>query len=497
MPLTAGGTATCTTTALVASGSAYAIAAIYSSNSGYSGSTGNYAMTVNKDATTSTVTGCTPNPSTYQASVTCTATVVSNSPGSGTPTGSVAFQSPLGTNITGCSLSPLVSGSATCSTTTLPAGPDSVYAVYSSDGNFLSSTSAGYAQVVKASTVNVTVGTSPAGLAFSVDGTSYPSAQKFTWTVGVEHTIATTSPQTPVAGTKETFASWSDGGALRHVVTATANTTSYTASFNTSYLLTTGVSPSGGGTVTPAAGSYYAAGTKAPLVATPSAGYVFSSWTASPVAVASASSTSTSVTMGAAAETVIANFISALTVSPSPSYSFGTVYLKGGNSEEFVEVNQCPKSLAGGSHCTISVTFIAGPFYAPQTATLSIMDDAPGNPQTVTLTATVIDPVASFSPSSLSFGTQTAGTSVTKTVTLTNPGATTLSITGMTVTGTGAAEFTLTPTSTCGSSLTAGGNCTISVTFKPVAKVSYSATLNVTDNARSGTQTVPLSGTGH
>jgi len=525
VPLTAGGTATCTTTALVASGSAYAIAAIYSSNSGYSGSTGNYAMTVNKDATTSTVTGCTPNPSTYQASVTCTATVVSNSPGSGTPTGSVAFQSPLGTNITGCSLSPLVSGSATCSTTTLPAGPDSVYAVYSSDGNFLSSTSAGYAQVVKASTVNVTVGTSPAGLAFSVDGTSYPSAQKFTWTVGVEHTIATTSPQTPVAGTKETFASWSDGGALRHVVTATANTTSYTASFNTSYLLTTGVSPSGGGTVTPAAGSYYAAGTKVPLVATPSAGYVFSSWTASPVAVASASSASTSVSMGAAAETVTANFISALTVSPSPSYSFGTVYLaslstenftvsnigttpitvtgplisivKGGNSEEFVEVNQCPKSLAGGSHCTISVTFIAGPFYAPQTATLSIMDDAPGNPQTVTLTATVIDPVASFSPSSLSFGTQTAGTSVTKTVTLTNPGATTLSITGMTVTGTGAAEFTLTPTSTCGSSLTAGGNCTISVTFKPVAKVSYSATLNVTDNARSGTQTVPLSGTGH
>ncbi|HUE03259.1 MAG TPA: Ig-like domain repeat protein, partial [Bryobacteraceae bacterium] len=41
VPLTAGGTATCTTTALVASGSAYAIAAIYSGNSGYSGSTGN------------------------------------------------------------------------------------------------------------------------------------------------------------------------------------------------------------------------------------------------------------------------------------------------------------------------------------------------------------------------------------------------------------------------------------------------------------------------
>jgi len=125
------------------------------------------------------------------------------------------------------------------------------------------------------------------------------------------------------------------------------------------------------------------------------------------------------------------------------------------------------------------------------------MDNAPGNPQTVTLTATVIDPVASFSASSLSFGTQTVDTSATKTVTLTNKGATTLSITGMTVTGTGAAEFTLKPTSTCGSSLAAGSSCTISVTFKPVAKVSYAATLNLTDNAQSSTQTVPLSGTGH
>jgi predicted outer membrane repeat protein len=383
VPLTAGGTATCTTTALVASGSAYAIAAIYSGNSGYSGSTGNLTngMTVNKDATTSTVTGCTPNPSTYLALVSCTATVVANASGSGAPTGSIAFQSPLGTNITGCSLSPLVSGSATCSTTTLPAGPDSVYAVYSGDGNFLTSTSVSYPQVVKASTVNVTVGTSPAGLAFTVDGTKYTSAQNFSWSIGAPHTIATTSPQTPVAGTEDTFANWSDSGALSHVVTATAGTTSYTASFNTSYLLTTGVSPSGGGTVTPASGSYYAAGTKVPLVAKPSAGYVFSSWTASPVAVASASSASTSVTMGAAAETVTANFISALTVSPSPSYSFGTVYLgsltienftvsnigttpitvtgplislvQGGNSDEFVEVNLCPKSLAGGSHCTI------------------------------------------------------------------------------------------------------------------------------------------------
>ena len=286
-------------------------------------------------ATTTSITGCTPNASTYGQSVTCTVTVSA----SDTPTGTITW-----TNLSGCSTSALSGGSASCTTSTEPVGSNIISATYSGDSNNSASSSAGYsqmvndataatvvtsssnpsvygqsvtftatisgqyglikgwikkakpgvhsedvsgtvtwsantgcgatsvtsgnpgdvykrqgyAQVVKASTVNVTVGTSPAGLAFSVDGTSYPSAQKFTWTVGVEHTIATTSPQTPVAGTKETFASWSDGGALRHVVTATANTTSYTASFNTSYLLTTGVSPSGGGTVTPAAGSYYA-----------------------------------------------------------------------------------------------------------------------------------------------------------------------------------------------------------------------------------------------
>jgi hypothetical protein len=57
--------------------------------------------------------------------------------------------------------------------------------------------------------------------------------------------------------------------------------------------------------------------------------------------------------------------------------------VKGGNSSEFVQLNLCPKSLAAGSHCTTSITFVAGPFYTPQTATLSITDNAPGNPQTV------------------------------------------------------------------------------------------------------------------
>ena len=168
--------------------------------------------------------------------------------------------------------------------------------------------------------------------------------------------------------------------------------------------------------------------------------------------------------------------------------------VQGGNSNEFLEVDLCPKSLAAGKSCTIAVTFIAGPYYTEQTATLSVMDNAPGNPQTVALSALVINPQASLSATSLSFGAQTVNTSATKTVTLKNTGTTTLYLTGMSVTGTNAADFS--ETGTCSSSLAAGSSCAINVTFKPAAKGAESARLQITDNAQSATQSVALSGTG-
>jgi sugar lactone lactonase YvrE/uncharacterized protein (DUF2345 family) len=66
--------------------------------------------------------------------------------------------------------------------------------------------------------------------------------------------------------------------------------------------------------------------------------------------------------------------------------------VQGGNSNEFVAVNLCPSSLAAGKSCTISISFVAGPYYTPQTATLEIMDNAPGSPQAVTMSATVLIP---------------------------------------------------------------------------------------------------------
>ena len=84
-------------------------------------------------------------------------------------------------------------------------------------------------------TFPVTVGTSPAGLSFSVDGTTYSSAQTFTWTIGSSHTIATANLQDLGSDSLFAFTSWSDGGTSSHSVTASAGTASYTALFSRHY----------------------------------------------------------------------------------------------------------------------------------------------------------------------------------------------------------------------------------------------------------------------
>ena len=95
---------------------------------------------VNQDASSTTVTSSA-NPSVYGQPVTFTATVSAKAPGSGTPTGTVAFfdgTTPLGTETLDAG------GVATCTTTAFQLGVgngQSITAVYGGDGNFTASTS--------------------------------------------------------------------------------------------------------------------------------------------------------------------------------------------------------------------------------------------------------------------------------------------------------------------------------------------------------------------
>ena len=101
-------------------------------------------------------------------------------------------------------------------------------------------------------------------------------------------------------------------------------------------------------------------------------------------------------------------------------------------------------------------------------------------------------PGASLSPSILSFGNVVVGsTSPVKSVTLSNPGAATLTINSITTTG----DFAVSST-TCGATLAQGKNCKINLTFTPSALGSRTGSLKVSDNAVGSPQSASLSGTG-
>jgi probable HAF family extracellular repeat protein len=173
------------------------------------------------------------------------------------------------------------------------------------------------------------------------------------------------------------------------------------------------------------------------------------------------------------------------------SLTITSIAIIGTNAGDFAQTHTCGGSLAAAASCTISVRF-KPTASGTRTAALSITDNAAGSPQEVSLTGS--GTTAKLSPTGLIFGTIAIGTARAKTVTLTNVGAATLTITAIAITGTNAGDFA--QTHTCGSSLAPGASCAIRVTFKPTASGARMADLSVTDNAAGSPQHVPLSGIG-
>jgi hypothetical protein len=123
-----------------------------------------------------------------------------------------------------------------------------------------------------------TITTNPPGLQITVDSVTLTAPQSFQWTPGSSHTIATSTLQAGPSGTQHLFANWSDGGAISHTITASSAPATYTASFTTQYYLTTGISPPGTGTISPASGWHNAAAAVT-ISAAAGAGYQFSGFT--------------------------------------------------------------------------------------------------------------------------------------------------------------------------------------------------------------------------
>jgi len=164
--------------------------------------------------------------------------------------------------------------------------------------------------------VSITVTSVPSGLALQVDGSTIATPQTFSWTPGSTHTI---SASTQGSGTRYAFLSWSDSGASTHTVTTPSSPATYTATFQTQYLLTRTASPANGGSIAVSpntADGYYSSGMTVSATATPAPGFTFSTWGGS----VNTTSNPANIAMDGQ-KTITANFVSqaGITVTSNPS----------------------------------------------------------------------------------------------------------------------------------------------------------------------------------
>jgi hypothetical protein len=185
------------------------------------------------------------------------------------------------------------------------------------------------------------------------------------------------------------------------------------------------------------------------------------------------------------------------TVSPAQSVS---VTNSGGSTLNSISVtatgpfnatDNCGTLLGGGLTCSIAVTF-APTGAGVQSGQLVIADAI--HTQTVTLSGDgVLPPQAIATPTSLDFGAYAVNVaSPVQLVTLTNNGKTDL--TGLTAV-TGTASFAVT-TNGCGTTLAAGGSCTLGISFTPQQIGNAVDQLTISSPSLSGTLTVALTGSG-
>ena len=165
-------------------------------------------------------------------------------------------------------------------------------------------------------------------------------------------------------------------------------------------------------------------------------------------------------------------------------------------SGDFLETDNCSGTLSGGGgYCTISITFTPSAL-GSATEEISITDNAPDSPHTITVTGTGVaaSTAVTVSPTTLSFGDVKVGSvSAPKTVTITNTGTSTLNISNISASG----DFV--QTNTCGATLNVldvGESCTVSVSFQPIGSGSRSGSLIISSNASGSPHAVALSGTG-
>ena len=183
-----------------------------------------------------------------------------------------------------------------------------------------------------------------------------------------------------------------------------------------------------------------------------------------------------------------------VTNSGDEALSFSDISVSG----VYAETDDCHADLAPGTSCTITITFT--PLVADSYAgTVTITDNAVDSPQIITLAGVGYspgDPVVDISDSAVDFGNVDTGSqSIEHNITLTNAGATDLTVSLTAIAGEDAANFA--KRDLCkGMTLITGEQCTITVWFSPSVEGNLDAVLEIADNTADSPQSVNLIGAG-
>jgi hypothetical protein len=180
-----------------------------------------------------------------------------------------------------------------------------------------------------------------------------------------------------------------------------------------------------------------------------------------------------------------------LTNNGQEPLNISSLAIAGSNPGDFSQTNNCGTSLAINAACTITVTFAPGTAWG-RTAAIWMVDNALGSPHVAGLMGNGISGGSvSFNPTSLTFATALMGsTSAAQTVAMTNNGTAPLKIASIVPAG----DYI--QTNNCGTSVAAGGSCTITVKFTPSINGARPGWIDVSLLDPAGIQTVTLTGTG-
>jgi hypothetical protein len=164
-------------------------------------------------------------------------------------------------------------------------------------------------------------------------------------------------------------------------------------------------------------------------------------------------------------------------------------------SGPFQMSNGCGTQLAANSSCSIGLVYAPNAL-GSQAGLLTVSDIL--SSQGVPLSGTgIAAPVLSVNPTSLSFAAQAVGTASSPSLlTVGDAGSAPMANIGFQIAGAAASSFA-TGTANCGTTLNGGANCTVQVTFAPVAAGANAATLVVSSSTAGVVPAqVPLSGNG-